>query len=40
MRLHIPERHQSVAPPPAFIATIALIVALMVVIYTAVALAG
>lgn len=40
MRIHIPERHQSVAPPPSFVLTIAAIVTLMAIIYTVVALAA
>ena len=34
---HVPERHQSVIPPPAFIATIAGIVALMAIVFVVVA---
>lgn len=36
---HIPERHQSVVPPPAFVFTIGAILLLMVVIFVVVALA-
>lgn len=36
---HIPERHQSVAPPPSFIAAISMIITLMAIIYLVVALA-
>lgn len=36
---HIPERHQSVSPPPAFVATIGAIITLMIIVYVVVALA-
>lgn len=36
---HIPERHQSVAPPPSIMVTIFGIFALMVIIYISVSLA-
>lgn len=37
---HIPERHQSVVPPPSIMFTIFAILALMVVIYVSVSLAA
>lgn len=36
---HVPQRHQSVAPPPAFIAVMGIIVVFMVIIYGVVAMA-
>jgi hypothetical protein len=37
---HIPERHQSVAPPPSVLMIFAGLILVMVVIYTVVALAA
>jgi hypothetical protein len=37
---HIPQRHQSIAPPRAFVLTIVAIVVLMAIIYVVVALAS
>lgn len=37
---HIPERHQSIAPPPSVLALFAALIVVMGVIYTVVALAA